>query len=120
MLTPEADGVNMGVGILDSGVARLSVIIEYTIMRAKEAVKRNRRQSLSQEKESIRILQAGLGSLPISNPTWLSAEGPVVSEPPPSARGISKEVLMGNSGEQMDTCPWRPGIYTSRVAIGAR
>ena len=95
MLTPEADGVNMGVGILDSGVARLSVIIEYTIIRAKEAVKRYQHQNLSQEeKKGIRILQAGFGSLPISNPTWLSAEGPVVSEPPPSARGISKDMLM--------------------------
>ena len=39
-------------------------------------------------KESIRILQLAAGSLPISNPAWLSADGPVVSDPA-SAKGIS-------------------------------
>jgi len=36
----------------------------------------------------LRMRHCGLGRRPISNPTWLSAEGPVVKDPP-SARGIS-------------------------------
>jgi len=39
-------------------------------------------------KIDLRILQLAEGSLPISNPAWLSAEGPVVSDPA-SAKGIS-------------------------------
>jgi hypothetical protein len=38
--------------------------------------------------ENVRILQLAEGSLPISNPAWLSADGPVVSDPA-SAKGIS-------------------------------
>jgi len=44
--------------------------------------------SLTHVKENVRILQLAAGSLPISNPAWLSADGPVVSDPA-SAKGIS-------------------------------
>ena len=46
------------------------------------------KDSLTHVKENVRILQLAAGSLPISNPAWLSADGPVVSDPA-SAKGIS-------------------------------
>ena len=63
--------------------------IEYTIIRAREAVYRMSTWARAWiEYHYSRIRQVGFGSLLNSNPAWLSALGPVVSDPA-SASGIS-------------------------------
>lgn len=72
--------------------------------------------------DNIRILQFGFGNLPVSNPAWPSADGPVVRDPE-SARGISGILArsIDEEGWQASwTYPLRPNICTLGDAIRAR
>jgi len=67
---PEGNGENRGVGALEGGTGSPSGAMEYTTMRANDATFPQSDCVLSKRRiPSLRILQAGLGSLPNSNPT---------------------------------------------------